>query len=264
MLGTWARSFHRIRKKVAWMLYQRRDLQSAAAFHATSQQEACEIRSLGFTQPTLTIPNAIECPSQMPGRSHRGGHRMLFLSRIHPKKGLLTLINAWKQASVPHDWRLAIAGPDENGHQHEVWSRAKDLGIAEQIDFLGPVMGPAKWQLYVDSDVFVLPSYNENFGLVIAEAMAAGLPVITTTATPWDVLREKHLGWCVYPRVPDLVTALHAAISLSDSERAAMGAKAAHEVAPYCSWQSVARQMAEYYHTLLEESPCTGATSRAR
>src|SRR6185369_15513882 len=121
-----------------------------------------------------------------PARDVDQGHRparALFLSRIHPKKGLLNLIEAWARLR-PKNWELCIAGPDETNHLAAVMRLLGSFGLERQVRFLGELWGDAKSQAFLDSDLFVLPSFSENFGLVIAEALAHGIPVITTQATP--------------------------------------------------------------------------------
>jgi glycosyltransferase involved in cell wall biosynthesis len=246
----------RWKKKIAWWLFQHRDLLTSTAFHATGHQEANDLRKLGFKQPIAVIPNGITLPAVMPQpprmqSAHLRPKRCLFLSRIHPKKGLLNLLHAWKEVMQNENWKLVLAGPDENGHQREVQLLADSLELTEQIEFTGSVTDQEKWHLYCKSDLFVLPSFSENFGIVIAEALAAGLPVITTTPTPWQVLEERSLGWWVDPEIPALADALRAAIQLSDTERVAMGNAGAIWAKEQFGWDGIAEQMIEFYQWLL-------------
>jgi glycosyltransferase involved in cell wall biosynthesis len=250
MLGAWAMNRGKAKKRLAWWLYQRSDLANATAFHATSQQEADDIRSLGFRQAIAVIPNGVDFPDPMPERKSTDVRQMLFMSRIHPKKGLLNLLRAWKQAEINSDWRLVLAGPDENGHRAQVERESQRLGLNGQVSFTGPVDDHDKWQLLVNSDVFVLPSFSENFGIVIAEAMAAGLPVITTTATPWQVLAEKQMGWCVAPSVEELSAALRRATNVSTSEVREMGGRAKRHALDSFDWSHIASQMREFYESI--------------
>jgi glycosyltransferase involved in cell wall biosynthesis len=119
---------------------------------------------------------------------------VLFLSRIHPKKGLDLLIPAFRELlrSWPADAqkpKLALVGPDADGYRSEVETMVREQGITEQVLWTGMLQGSEKVQAYVDSDLFVLPSYQENFGIAVAEAMAAGLPVIISD-------RLKPRGHC--------------------------------------------------------------------
>lgn len=254
MLGKWALENGWWKKRIAWMLYQRSDLAMADAFHATSDQEAEEIRALGFKQPIAIVANGVDLPEAMPVRKNRDCKRALFLSRIHPKKGLPLLVQAWKLVD-PKGWQLLIAGPDENGHQSEIESLVDELGLGCQIQFTGAVDDSAKWQSYVDADLFVLPSHNENFGIVIAEAMASGTPVLTTTSTPWSVLRDERIGWWVDPTVEAIASGLRDAISKTDSERVDMGIRASRYLRQSYSWSSSAMKLVEFYSALKDSIP---------
>ncbi len=254
MLGQWAMGNGKWKKRLAWHLYQRADLASATAFHATSEQEADEIRSLGFLQPIAVIPNGIDIPSSLPQKRTKGVRQALFLSRIHPKKGLANLVRAWKAAQVADDWRLVIAGPDENGHQKEIVSLVRELGLEENISFIGPVNDSDKWQWYVDSDIFMLPSFNENFGIVIAEAMASGVPVLTSTGTPWKILHDSAMGWWVDPNAEAIAVALRDATTRSQSSLAEMGFRASEYVRRVYTWKETATRLSEFYMQLLQPS----------
>ena len=173
------------------------------------------------------------------------------MSRIHRKKGLLNLVRAWAHANIDSAWRLVLAGPDENGHQQAVQDEIDRMGLQQHISFVGAVDDQSKWQLLADSDLFVLPSFNENFGIVVAEAMAAGLPVITTTGTPWQVLAERRFGWWVEPTVEELTAALNAACGLTRTARCDMGRRASQFVRAEFNWDQVARDMLRFYDWLI-------------
>lgn len=256
MLGAWALNHGRWKKKLAWSMYQHRDLLSADAFHATSHQEADEIRALGLKQPIAVIPNGVTFPPFSIDRNQLAGDQprvMLFLSRIHPKKGLLSLLKAWKEAS-PNGWQLVLAGPDETGHQKEVEQLAEVLGISSQVSFPGNLNDQQKWEWYRNADVFVLPSYSENFGIVVAEALAAGLPVIATHGTPWAELPVRRIGWHVPHEPTALAMAITEATTMADLDRKAMGETArawAHEA---FGWAGVADELTQFYQSVLATS----------
>ncbi len=247
MLSAWSMNRRRWLKRCLWQLYQRHDLRSATAFVVTSELEARDVRRLGFSQPTIVIPNGIDFPKELPQRQPQATKQLLFLSRIHPKKGVLELVEAFSQARLPDAWQLVIAGPDEDGHRRQVERRIQQLGIDNRFRFTGPVDDQAKWQLYVDADLFVLPSFTENFGIVVAEAMAAGLPVITTTGTPWNVLQEQQLGWHVEPTVAALRQALSEACSLPNSKRIELGLRARDFAIREFAWHDVGARMLDFY-----------------
>lgn len=254
MLEPWALSQRAWKKRLAMTLYQRRDLDQAAMFIATAWTEGENIRRLGFRQPIAVIPNGVEL--DVPGVDgcslHQGLERprtVLFLSRIHPKKGLLNLLDAWARV-VPNGWRLKIAGPDEGGHLVEVRALARRLGIDPLVDFVGELDGVAKSQAYAGADLFVLPTFSENFGVVVAEALAHGVPVITTRGTPWADLETYRCGWWVDIGVDPLMQALREAMDLSDDERRAMGVRGRAYVRRY-DWGDIARQTMDVYRWVL-------------
>lgn len=255
MLSNWSMSRRAVIKRCAWIAYQYRDLLLASAFHATSAEEAEDIRALGFKQPIAIIPNGVSVPCELPKRATDATRRVLFLSRIHPVKGLLNLVHAWKQAGPRVNWKLTIAGPDIRGHRKEVEELVATLGLSEEISFTGAEDDQSKWQLLMNSDLFVLPSFSENFGMVIAEAMAAGLPVITTTGTPWQVIKERRLGWWVDPSVDAIARALKQATSMTPSTLEEMGSRAAQLVREEFSWGQAAQKMRGFYEHLLYNLP---------
>ncbi len=252
MLGDWAMKHGGWKKRIAWRGYQCRDLETATAFHATSELEADEIRALGFSQPIAVIPNGILLPKQLPDRQPTVRRQALFLSRIHAKKGLVNLVRAWGRANPSSDWDLVIAGPDEGGHQAEIEHEVRRVGLEKRIRFIGELDSDSKWQAYANSELFVLPSYSENFGIVIAEAMAAGLPVITTTGTPWNVLHDRNLGWWIEPSEDALTLALSEACAMSPETLASMGKRARDYAIKTFSWTDVANRLRTFYEHLLE------------
>jgi glycosyltransferase involved in cell wall biosynthesis len=239
------------KKKIAWALYEKRDLDSVRVFCATSVQEATSIRKCGFRQPVAVVPNGVFLPSQEPRRSRRPDRRTaLFLSRIHPKKGLLSLVEAWKTVR-PTGWRVIVAGPDEEGHRNTVEEAVKAADLWDVFEFVGPVKDETKGLLYREADVFILPTMSENFGVVVAEALAHGVPVITTTGAPWSGLREHGCGWCVRPDAGELAIAIREATGRSDSEREAMGERGRVWMEQDYSWSSVAKRMLSVYEWIL-------------
>jgi glycosyltransferase involved in cell wall biosynthesis len=251
MLSEWSLAHRGWKKRIAWRAYQRRDLESAAALHATSELEADEIRSAGLRGPIAIVPNGVDLPPLAePRRVERDGARcFLFLSRIHPKKGLESLIEAWARVR-PAGWELVIAGPDERGHRAAIEKRAKALGADAAIRFLGPISDTDKWELYRSADVFVLPTVSENFGVVVAEALASGVPVITTRAAPWSALAERRCGWWTELGAGPLTAALREAVQIGDDERRAMGARGRRLVEERFGWPAIARRMLAVYRWL--------------
>ena len=137
--------------------------------------------------------------------------RALFLSRVHPKKGLLMLAQAWGELR-PERWEMMIVGPDVGGHRAQVESMVDQLGIRNDWTFHDSLYGEQKEQAFLGSDLFVLPTFSENFGIAVAEALAYGLPVVTTRGAPWSGLQDRRCGWWVEPTLDGVRRGLEAGI----------------------------------------------------
>ena len=254
MLEPWALSQKRLKKRLGLEIYQRHDIACSAAVHATARSEAQNLRALGVKVPLAVIPHGIDVSFGVPKRpsARQGADRKtaLFLSRIHPKKGLLELVEAWARLR-PHDWRVVIAGPDQDGYQSVVEDAVHARGLQDVLAFAGPVYGEQKSELLALADLFVLPTYSENFGIVIVEALAHGVPVITTTGAPWAELPEAGCGWWVPTGVSSLAEALSEAFALPGSALTDMGIRGRALVEARYTWQAIIRKHIELYTWVL-------------
>lgn len=252
MLSEWALNYRRWRKRAAWwLLGQRHLLARADAFHATAESEAEEIRALGYRQPVYVVPNGVEIP-ELPASCTMTGRRrhLVFLSRIHPKKGVDLLLHAWQALCAQfRDWDLVIAGPDNDGHMEEMRRLAKELAL-ERVSFPGAIYAQAKRDLFLSTDLFVLPTRSENFGMVVAEALAYGVPVVTTKGAPWEELRARQCGWWVDVGALELGAALREAMSLSADERRAMGERGRNWMSDSLSWSRQTDALVQCYRDL--------------
>lgn len=254
MLEPWALGWRATKKRLALALYQRRDLNLAALLVATAEQEAENLRRFGLRQPIAVIPNGVDLQggTEAPAFEAAGPktiHHALFLGRVHPVKGLEKLLSAWAKIQM-QDWKLQIAGPDEGGHLGEVLALAERLGINDQVQYLGEFDDCNKWSVYRGADLFVLPSFTENFGVVVAEALSQGLPVITTTGTPWADLRTYGCGWWVEPSEAGLREALTEAFALPAGRLVEMGERGRDYVQRY-DWSVIAGHMSDAYRWVL-------------
>ena len=372
MLAPWALKHKWLKKKIAWWLYQRRDLEGAAMFHVTAECEIKWLRDLGFKQPCVMVPLGSELPilNSEETKRRRDVKTVLFVGRIYPVKGLMNLVRAWASVrsslvhycdsalvekptsfakaptfanTLPADktvdetaaqevgcqrfapritnalmdsrtnklfpnelllWQLIIAGPDQAGHKAEVVAEAKRLGLTcadvtthalmhsrtnellPNLVFTGPVYGADKDALHRMTDLFVFPSFTENFGVVVTDALSYGIPVITTKGTPWQELlglaedrgrtaslgsfavpgraedrgqkttnklaTSGRCGWWIDIGVEPLVDALKEAMALSDEERDAMGANGRRLVETKYTWPAIAVEMKRAYGLLLK------------
>ena len=263
MLEPWALRHKGWKKALAWPAYQRRDLVTAQLLHATSEAEGENLRRGELGVPVRVIANGVEVPADAPERRPEGDsiRTALFLGRIYPVKGLPNLLDAWARVR-PQGWRLRIVGPDEGGHQAQLERQVRDAGLAQVVTFTGAVDGPAKSEAYGDADLFILPSHSESFGMAVAEALAHGVPVLTTTAVPWPALDPHGCGWRVSPTSGGLAEVLAAATALATSELQAMGLRGRRLVTSEFGWPRVARQFLDAYRTLAEQGRRARAPGR--
>ncbi len=355
MLEAWSLKRSRLRKAVAWWLFERRNLRSAAMFHATAESEAESIRGTkglrdegtkglredgrtdrgrngcdnaqddskptDFTLkttagvPIVVAPNGVDLPDlgRRPGREVlekefpqlKDRRWVVFMSRLHPKKGIDVLLRAWhaqQRTKGPKDqgpkghgiqygqatewgmrrrtgarrkevtsggWRVAseeafgplvpstlgpvlvLAGPDLIGYRKEVEKMVKALGLEDSVVLTGEVRGEMKNALLANADVFVLPSFSENFGIVVAEAMAWGRPVIASTGMPWKEVADVGAGWWVKPEEGPLTKALDEALGGSAAELNVMGARGRALVADRYGWSIPAAKLIDAYGEVL-------------
>jgi glycosyltransferase involved in cell wall biosynthesis len=372
MLESWSLGRSRLRKAVAWRLFERKSLQSAAMFHATAESERSSIEEMlshGLTQikgrispvgyadrtgqessllgdpsnraassdketteqeeshsrakpdrqiealskavtlkrikgggfraedlgaksgssektkevPIVVAPNGVDLPALelRPERGMlerefpelRGRRWVVFMSRLHPKKGLDVLLRAWRaQQNVEHEaygiqhtekkeslcplgsWCLGsilvLAGSDLIGYRKDVERMVRELQIEDSVVITGEVLGKEKDCLLANADLFVLPSYSENFGIVVAEAMSWGRPVIVSTGTPWKEVADVGAGWWVKPEEGAIAGALAKALGKRPEELEAMGLRGRALVEERYTWVAPARKLIEAYSGL--------------
>lgn len=192
--------------------------------HVTAEQEARATARRFSRTRIVTIPNSVDIPneSELPSHKWRSGGRcrLLFLSRVHEKKGIENLLEALKQ--LPTNFELDVYGDGESSYMAALTAQVHSLGLSKRVQFHGHVEGHGKSVAYRSADVFVLPSYSENFGIVVAEALAHGTPVITTDRTPWKELDIRGCGISIPIGVGPLVKAIE---GLADLDLSAMGAR---------------------------------------
>ena len=249
-LQPWAMEHRPIKKQLAWMAYGRSSLVNASLIQAASLSEELAVRKLGIKTPTVIIPNVIAIPTSLPVPMRSPINTLLFLSRIHPSKGLMDLVEAWGRLR-PVGWRVVVAGPDEIGHLAAIREKVCEYRLEKDFEFVGTVSYETRWEWFFSADLFVLPTYSENFGVTIGEALGSGVPVITTTAAPWPELEKHGCGWWIETGAAALEAALREALSLTSEERRAMGAAGRDFVADHYSANTVGEKLIEAYRGLL-------------
>jgi len=256
-----------LKKSLYLSLIGRSILEGAACIRAASSQEAENVRRLGYRGPVTVIPNGIHLEdfdvSDSPDAETlwpqlRDRPAVLFMSRISPEKGLDILISAWAElarSTRGRDAILVIAGPDYRGYRKRVEAMVDHYGLRRQVSMVGMVQGARKAALLRRADVFVLPSYSENFGIVVAEALACGTPVITTTATPWEQLQQIDVGRWIEPKTGELLLALRELLDMPAAQRAAMGHRGADLVRDSYTWDRIASKYLHVCQCIVEGKP---------
>ena len=250
MLLPWAVKHKRLKKWLAWQAYQRADFLRASAWHATAASEVASVGFPGLFPGAEVIPNGVDLPEVAEAWPELGGPKtMLFVGRIYPVKGLPILVEAWAKVR-PAGWVLQVVGPDEGGHRGEVEEQVRAAGLEGEIVFKGALGGAELRRAYGEAELLVLPSHTENFGMVVAEALAQGRPVIASQGSPWQGLVERGCGWWPEVSVAGLAEALEAATALRSEERRAMGARGRRWMQADFSWSGCAAAMARLYGSL--------------
>jgi glycosyltransferase involved in cell wall biosynthesis len=255
MMSKWAWTHHGWRKKVVRQVVHPGALEGATGWHATSAGEADEIRSHGFKQPVCVAPNGVSIPSPELQEANKAywtkvcpdlcGRRVaLFYSRFHRKKRLLELIDLWLSEDRG-DWLLLIVGLSDDYTAQQLQKYIMRQSGAGKIHVFDGEGEPAPYDV---ASLFVLPSHGENFGLVIAESMAHGVPVVVTDSTPWTAINRFESGWCVaweqYPSV------LKQALTERSDSLAEKGTRARQYISETFSWLQAARTLRDFYSSL--------------
>jgi glycosyltransferase involved in cell wall biosynthesis len=265
-LDPWSLRQSWFRKRIAMALFQSRSLREASLLHGKGDLEIDGFRCLGLPGPFAMIPNGVAgeildhptCSGFAADRWPvlKGRHILLSLGRLHYVKGFQWGLRAFARIKrIGHDWCYVIAGPDSGGYQAELEYEAERLGIRKSVVFMGPVYGKDKIALLDLADLVLTPSFHENFGIVIAEGLARGKPVITTQATPWRLLQSHRCGWWVPAEENAIIQALQEAITTSPQERCEMGARGKTLVKDRFNWPMVAQQTLAVYKWLVKQGP---------
>lgn len=255
-LGPAALRISRLKKRAFWTSIQRRAVDGAACFHATCEAEVEEIRNAGLSGPVAVIPIGIDIPELVEAEGEPGRlRRLLYLSRLDPKKALPELLQAWSQVSALHkDWELRIVGPDERGHRAELETIAAGLGV-ERVTFKGGVFGQEKHDEYSKADLFILASHHENFGITVAEALATGTPVVVSTKMPWSDVVSRGCGWQVEPTVDSITEALSEAMGQPNKRLRKMGEAGRAWMKSDYSWSAIGQEYERLYAWVLGRGP---------
>lgn len=254
-LDAWSLRQKWLKKTLALWLYQRRDLRHAVAIHTTAEMETGYVRAQGCTQNIIQSPNGVNMPKALPLENRASNvKRALFLSRMNAKKGVLDLVEAWARVR-PRGWQCELVytvGNDmDRRYEISVKRRIAELSLGGDFILTGPMTNEKKWEAYRRADAFILPTYTENFGIVIAEALYAGIPVLTTKGGPWRGLIDYNCGWWTDVGVGPVADALREMTGLDRETLHAMGLRGHEYVVKEFHWKNLAARMWNDYKVLL-------------
>ncbi len=267
MLSARSLDVARWKKFFAAAVFKNTVLRSAQCLQAFSEHEVSEIRDYGLRNPVCVIPNGIDLPGRAPTEPppwcdhvEPGTKVLLYLGRLHPIKGLPDLLRGWaefrrRSGTEAKNWNLAIAGWGESGHEAELKVQAQAASLSDSVHFLGPQFGDDKAAAYHHADAFVLPSLSEGLPTAVLEAWAHGRPVLMTPECNLPVGFETGSALRLDREPSAMAESLAQLCALSDTERAAMGARGRLLVAERFAWRKVAAQLRDVYEWLAGGGP---------
>jgi len=269
MLDPWALSRSRWKKRVVGALFQDQDLRAANCIHALNEREVDGVRAYGLKSPVAVIPNGIHFPDfePLPPESvfraafpeTRGKKLILFMARLHVKKGLEHLLHAWSRLyRQSSEWHLIIAGPD-GGFGMRAQELVNELKLKCAVTFTGNLQGNLRLAALSAADLFVLPSFSEGFSMAVLEAFACRLPALITPGCNFREAVAAGAAIEVSPDPDDTEKGLRDLLSASDQEREAMGQRGRALVEKAYTRDGVTAQMLELYRWLVGggERPAT-------
>ncbi|KPF63281.1 hypothetical protein IP79_10360 [Porphyrobacter sp. AAP60] len=255
MLDPWALANSAWKKKLVGAWFENRNLREADCLHALNASEAASMRRYGLTGPIAIIPNATDIPGVAVRTIKTGRRTLLFLGRIHPKKGLKELISAWARArrarpELAEHWQLQIAGWDDGGHTDPLNSHILALGQNDSVELTGPAFGSEKDTLLRSADAFVLPSFSEGLPMSVLEAWAYRLPVLMTAEC--NLPEGFKSGAAIKVSTDPDALAGQLAKALLDTDLPPLGEVGRSLVEECFSWPSVAARHLEVYRWMVE------------
>lgn len=263
MLEPWAWKHRKWKKWPYFHLFEKRRLRAADALLATAAEEAANLQGFFPASRIEVLPLGIEPearPDYSAAREHLGWEAeervLLYLSRIHPKKGLRELLGCLFE--LPDDRvrrqriRLVVVGDGPAEYVRECRTLAAGLRDRVRIDWISPQWGEKKWPYLQGADLFCLPTYSENFGLVVLEAGMVGTPVFTTTGTPWKPIEEAGFAWVPDPDPARYRDVLEAFLAKPVGELRALRTPFAEWTRERYAWPSLVGRYAAFYQNLQE------------
>lgn len=235
------------RKLPAIWLYQRRAIKLCDVIVATAEEEREHILQLGWNSNVSLVKNGIDVENIEVKTHWNVAKELLFMSRIHPKKGLDILFEALSRLPDGISFHLTVAGTGDESYVSQLKSKVLAMNLLSNVSFVGAIYGDEKWRMLRDADVVVLPSFSENYGLIVAEALASGTPVLTTTGTPWKSIADNQCGWWISPDPQSIADSLVEISNLSVESVQKMGNNARKLAEIDCTISRKVQQLYKLY-----------------
>lgn len=255
MLEPWdIRKNYWTKKLPALLLYQKHSINLCNCLIATSEIEKSNLLSLNYNKNVTIVPNGIITNGIECKESWEENKIILFLALYRKNKGIDLLMDSISQIKEKlKGWKIIIAGIESDYTINDLKLMAQNYGIAEMTEIAGPLFGKEKWNAYRKADVFILPTLNENFGIVIAESYLSGTPVITTKGAPWKLIQDNKCGWWVDRNTKNISKSILEFLATTPNERMRMGLKGAEIVIKNYSSEIVAKKMVEVYSDFIHK-----------
>lgn len=242
-----------IKKLPALLLYQKRSIQMCDYLIATADNERNNLLALGYNKNIAIIPNGINTNGITCKKEWTENKTILFLALYRKNKGIdLLMESIAKVKEHLKKWKIIIAGIEADYTMDDLKIMAKRLEISDLVDIVGPLFGDEKWEAYKKADLFILPTLNENFGIVIAESYLCGTPVITTKGAPWKIIQDNKCGWWVERNIENISKAILEFLSTTVEKRMEMGLTGAKIVKENFSSEIVSQKMIDLYYTVIK------------
>lgn len=252
MLAPWAMRHKRWKKWPIWWLWQKRDLAKSSLIHATTDLEAEWIRNCGLRNDLVIVPLGTSMPKRLCDLK-ADKKVILFVGRLYPVKGLENLIRAWGmiEAGKRQEWVLRIVGPDQADYRGVLEKLVERLQLGESVEFTGPKYGEDLNREYDKCECLTLPSFTENFGATIVDALAHGKPCIASMFTPWKELQDRGCGWWVENEPETLSKAIMNMMNVGVEQRREMGERGRRLVEERYTWKAVVNVMERAYEGVM-------------
>jgi glycosyltransferase involved in cell wall biosynthesis len=264
MLEAWSLRQKALKKQIYSLLVERCNLDRAHCLRALTRFEAEDYRRFGLRQPIVVIPNGVDVPQDASPTwffdtypQLRGKRVVLFLGRIHVKKGVDLLCRAWAQMRIGADKHLVIAGPDSENTLAGIRALVDELGLTHSVTFTGMLTGNRKWSALAAAHTFVLPSHSEGFSVSVLEALGLGVPAVISRACNFPEVDESKTGKIIDATVDEIASALSTVLSLPTVELQAMGERGKALVRDKYQWNVISQQFRETFDWMLGGSTPT-------